>query len=308
MKHHGFLLLITAGVFWGIGGIPGQVLQTEFGLPSLAVATYRLLAAGALISVFVLATGRLSNLTWSKAAVGQLLANAVLHAAFQSLYFISLALIPVGLATLVKIGSVPVFVAIGMCVGSGTLPRSRLLVSVLLAVAGLVLLVGFPGVGASTWQTVAGLTCSVTAGLTFSVMTLVNRSGPLDPMTNVGLGLLIGGVLLIPAGLTYGMELPARGDVLGLMGFLVLIPTVAAYLCYFAGLRTSSDAGTAVGVISEPLTAAVLSMLLLGERMSLPAIVGAGLLLTAMLADYVGPRRTRNGGGAATLPSQQGSH
>ncbi|GAA3765012.1 DME family drug/metabolite transporter [Spinactinospora alkalitolerans] len=289
----GFALLVTAGLLWGTGGIAGALLQSGTGLGPFAVATYRLLLGGLLITALLLASGRLRRLEWSGALVRRLVLNGVLHAAFQSLYFGSLALIPVGLATLVKIGSVPVFVAIGICAAARRAPGPRLAVSVLLAVAGLVLLAGHPGVDAPGWRTAAGLGCALAAGLVFSVMTLVNRRAVagLDPLCNVGLGCLLGGVLLAPAGLSAGMAPPADPAGLALLAFLGLVPTALAYLAYFGGLGTASDTATAVATIAEPLTAALLSMALLGEEMTAWGAVGAALLVSAMAAEYVGPRR-----------------
>ncbi|MFC3999444.1 DMT family transporter [Nocardiopsis sediminis] len=283
----GFLLLITAGVLWGTGGLAGHLLQDVSGVPSLAVATYRLLLGGLLITAFLGVSGRLRRLPLTRPLLARLVLNGVLHAVFQSLYFASLALVPVGLATFVKIGSVPVFVAIGICLGSRSLPARRLVVSVLLAVAGLALLAGFPGADASPARLAAGLGCSLGAGLVFSLMTLANRKpvAGLDPLVNVGLGLLVGGVLLAPAGAAAGLAVPADALSLGLLAFLALVPTALAYLAFFGGLRTASDTAAAVGGITEPLTAAVLSMVLLGEQMTALGAVGSALLVAAMGSD-----------------------
>ena len=284
----GLALLAAAGVLWGMGGPAGHLLQSAGAAP-VAVATYRLLIAGLLITAFLAATGALRRLPRSRAFAVRLAANAVLHAVFQLLYFASLALIPVGLATLVKIGSVPVFVAVGVCLLARRSPGARLAVSVLPAVAGLALLAGFPSVDASPARLAAGLACALGAGLAFSTMTLVNRRPVegLPPLVNVGLGMLAGAVLLLPAGLFAGMAVPVRPDTLALLAFLGLVPTVLAYLAYFRGLQSASDAGAAVGTLAEPMTAAVLSALFFGERMTVPGLAGTALLAVSMSAEPV---------------------
>ncbi|RCV53311.1 DMT family transporter [Marinitenerispora sediminis] len=289
----GFLLLVAAGVLWGTGGLAGHLLQSSAGLHPLAVAAYRLLLGGLLISVLLAASGRLHRVARSGALVRRILVNGVLHAVFQGLYFASLALVPVGLATLVKIGSVPVFVTVGICLATRRPPGARLGGAVATAVLGLALLAGFPSADAAPGRLAAGLACALGAGLVFSVMTLVNRRpvAGLDPLVNVGLGCLVGGLLLTPAGLWVGMPLPARPGDLALLAFLGLVPTALAYAAYFGGLRSSSDGATAMATITEPLTAALLSMALLGERMTVPGAVGTALLVLAMLAEYAGPRR-----------------
>ncbi|WP_017538982.1 DMT family transporter [Nocardiopsis halophila] len=283
----GLVLLAAAGVLWGTGGPAGHLLQSSVGVAPMAVATYRLLIAGLLITAVLAATGALRRLPRSRAFAVRLAANAVLHAVFQLLYFASLSLIPVGLATLVKIGSVPVFVAAGACLLARRRPTGRLAASVVPAVIGLALLAGFPSVDASPARLAAGLACALGAGLAFSAMTLVNRRPVegLPPLVNVGLGMLAGSVLLLPGGLAAGMAVPARPDALALLAFLGLVPTVLAYLAYFRGLQTASDAGAAVGTLAEPMTAALLSALFLGEQMTVPGLIGTALLAVSMSAE-----------------------
>ncbi|GHD23859.1 DMT family transporter [Nocardiopsis kunsanensis] len=294
----GFVLLVFAGVLWGTGGPAAAVLQTDHGLSSMSAAVHRLLIAGVVIGLVLLFAGRLHRTAWSRPLVGRLLLNGVLHAGFQLLYFASLALIPVGLATLVKIGSVPVFVTAGVCLTARRRPTVVLTVPVVLAVVGLSLLAGFPSTDVPPAQVAAGLTCALGAGLAFSVMGLVNRRPVegLDALTNAGLGMLLGGVLLLPAALVFGVSAPLGPQALGLLLFLGLVPTVLAYLSYFTGLRTASDTGVAVGTIAEPLTAALLSAALLGEQMTAAGLVGAAVLVASMGAEPVMRRVERRRG------------
>lgn len=285
----GFVLLVLAGALWGTGGPAAAVLQSDHGLTSMSAAVYRLLIAGVVITLVLLLMGRLRRMVWSRPLVGRLALNGVLHALFQLLYFGSLALIPVGLATLVKIGSVPVFITVGVCLLARRRPTVALMIPVVLAVVGLALLAGFPSTDAPPAQLAAGLACALGAGLAFSVMGLANRRPVegLDALSNAGLGMLLGSLLLLPFGLAFGMAVPLEAQALGLLLFLGLIPTVLAYLAYFMGLRTASDTGVAVGTIAEPLTAALLSAALLGEQMTALGLVGAVILVASMGAEPV---------------------
>ncbi|GAA1760933.1 hypothetical protein GCM10009834_18080 [Streptomonospora arabica] len=290
----GFALLAAAGLLWGTSGPAGQSLQAA-GVTVLAVACYRLLFAGAVIGGCLALAGRLRRLPRTRGVVVRLLVNGLLHAVFQCCYFASLTQLPVGLATLVKIGSVPVFVAAGICLAARRAPQARLALSVLLAVAGLALLIGFPATAAGAGEIALGMALALGAGLTFAVMTLLNRSpvAGLDPLSNAGLGLLIGGVLLLPAGLAAGMAVPLEPAPAALLVYLGLVPTVFAYLAYFGGVSRASDAGAAVGTLAEPLTAALLSMALLGEEMTAIGAVGGVLLAASMATDYAAGVRDR---------------
>ena len=289
IPQNGFVLLLLAGTLWGTGGPVARVLQLDLGVGPMAVGTYRLLIAGSVITAFLLVSGRLRRLQPSAPLVRRLALNAVLHAIFQVLFFASLAFIPAGLSALVKIGSVPVFITIGVCLLSRRMPTVGLVVPVVLAVLGLGLLAGFPSTDAPPLQVATGLACALGAGLTFSIMGLANRTQVegLDPLVNSGLGMLGGAVLLLPVGLFMGMAVPATGEAFGLLAFLGLVPTVLAYLAYFAGLRSASDTGVAVGTIAEPLTATLLSVAFLDERMTSLGVLGAVLLVVSMAGEPV---------------------
>ena len=64
-----------------------------------------------------------------------------------------------------------------------------------------------------------------------------------------------------------------------LIVFLGIVPTALAYLLFARGLRRLSAAETATLTLAEPLTAALLGVIVLSERMSAPAALGATLIL-----------------------------
>ena len=104
------LCLVLSGLLWGTGGLIGTLLGRAAGLSAMSVASYRLLAGGALIVAFLSVTGKrwpAGRAAWSRIAV-----NGLLSALFQSCYFGAIALSSVSLATLVTIGATPVIVAI----------------------------------------------------------------------------------------------------------------------------------------------------------------------------------------------------
>ena len=65
--------------------------------------------------------------------------------------------------------------------------------------------------------------------------------------------------------------------------FLGVVPTAAAYLLFARGLRRLSAAETATLTLAEPLTAALLGVIVLSERMSAPAALGGALILGGLL-------------------------
>ncbi|MEU5346494.1 DMT family transporter [Streptomyces sp. NPDC020766] len=278
----GAALLVLAGLLWGTGGLAGSLLASRAGLQPVAVAAYRLLVGGALITAYAAAAGRLTTAPRTRAAAARVAASGLLLAVFQAAYFAAVEATSVGLATLTTMVAVPVLVTAGSAALDRRLPTRRAAGSVVIAVGGLVLLLGSP-VGAGTNRaTGAGL--ALIAALGFAVLTL-DRRAPLpglDRSAATGLGFLVGGLLLLPIGLVTGMELPPRVDAVGALVFLGLVPTAVAYTSYFAGLHRAGAAAGVVAVLLEPLTATLLAGLLGHESMGGAQILGAFLLLVSI--------------------------
>jgi DME family drug/metabolite transporter len=292
----GVSLLVLAGVAWGTGGLLGSLLGRETGLTPLAVAAYRLGLGGLLVLAAV--AGLTVVTAWgtsepgarrllggpgqSRAALGRIGLLAVLAAAFQACYFTAVSATTVGLATLVTIGTAPVVVVVVETL-RGRARRGSLPV-VVLALLGLGLLVGLPTTGADP---LAGAAAAVVAGSGFAVMTLVgSRPVPgLDPMIATGSSFVVGGLLLaVPAALLGRMTFPVTFSGVGLLALFAVLPTALAYTAYFRGLGAATSPGTgAVLALLEPLTAAALAAVVLGERLGVTGTVGALLLSVAVL-------------------------
>jgi drug/metabolite transporter, DME family len=294
----GVSFLVLAGVLWGTGGLLGRLLGDATGLSSLAVAAYRLAVGGLLLLGYLLATG--GRLPRSRAAWARIAATGVLAAQFQVAYFTSVSLTSVSVATLVTIGSAPVLVLL-------VRPRSatrRGVLAVGLAVLGLVLLVGVPADGGpSTGAALAGAACALAAAAGFTAMSLLGaRPVPgaghgrgADAITTTGTAFTFGGALLLPiAATTSGLAFTPTPVSIGLLLAFGLVPTAVAYTCYFRGLRSAPAGVGVLMALLEPLTAAVLAALLLGERLGAPGIAGGALLGAALVLAARDQARSRS--------------
>lgn len=284
--------LLAAGVLWGTGGLAGAVLAVRAQLHPLSVASYRLLLGGGFAVLLLWLTGGSRLLPRTGAVTRRLLTAGILLALFQACYFASVTLTSVSIATMTTIGSAPVFVALGDAVRERRLPSISTVLSVAGALLGLVLLTWSPEDVADRWNLVAGVVCALVSGAGFATLTLVTRSQVegLDPLRTTAFGLLVGGLLLLPLGLLSGMALPVRLDVLAVAAYLGVVPTALAYLAYFRGLRRSQPVLAALAALLEPLTAALLAAVLLGERLGITGWCGAALLAGTIAASYLRAR------------------
>ena len=278
------LCLVLAGLLWGTGGLTGTLLGRAAGLPPLSVAALRLLAGGTLIVGCRIIPGRrwpAGRAAWTRVAVTGLLA-----ATFQGAYFSAVSLTSVSLATLVTIGATPVIVlaaevALGRRrVGWAVAART------VLALAGLGLLVGLPAGGYGTPAVLGSAGLAVLASAGFATLTLIG-SVPvqgLDDETVTGLGFTAGGLALLPLAAASGLDFRPTFAALGWLAVLATGPTAVAYTLYFRGLRAAPASTAALLSLLEPLTATLLSVLFLGNRLSQAGMAGAALLAAAVLA------------------------
>ncbi len=297
------LYLVLSGLLWGTGGLLGTLFGRAAGLSAISVAAYRLLAGGGLIVGFLTLAGKrwpTGRAAWTRIAV-----NGLLSALFQGCYFAAISLTSVSLATLVTIGGTPVIVAIAeQARGRRTLGRAGV-ITIAMALAGLGLLGGLPGGGFSETTVLASTAMALLSAAGFAAVTLIGTSpvAGLDELALNGFGFSLGGMALLPLAAVTGGGLGFRPGLAsaGLLAALGIGPTAVAYTLYFRGLRKASATTAALLSLIEPLAAALLAALVLGDRLSATGIAGAVMLLSAVVrtvrADSVQrrPPRTRLG-------------
>lgn len=280
-RGRGAAFLITAGVCWGTGGLAGSVLVAH-GLHPLSVAAYRLLLGGVLVVLFLLVTSGV-RIARTNAVARRLGAAGALLATFQACYFSAVSLTSVSLATMVTIGSVPVFVTGATSVRTRRLPSGATVLALVAAVLGLLLLTWAP-VGVDGLRFAGGMGCALLAGAGFAAVTLLTRRqvDGLDALHTAAFGCLAGGALLVPLGLVLGMGMPLRVEPFVAVIYLGAVPTAVAYAAYFTGLRDSHPVLAALSALLEPLTAALLAAFLLSDRLGVTGWCGAALLVAAL--------------------------
>ncbi|WP_409491729.1 DMT family transporter [Amycolatopsis sp. cmx-11-12] len=279
--------LVLAGVLWGTGGLAGSLLASRAGLHPLSVAAYRLLIGGLIATGYLWLTGGLRGLPRTPQARRRLLTVGGLLALFQTSYFAAVSLSSVSVATMTTIGSAPVLLTVATVVRTRRLPGTWTLVSLAGSLVGLALLQWTPGEKAN----VAGVLFTLLAAAGFAALTLVTatRVEGLDPLPTTAFGCLIGGAALMPAALWFGMAVPPQADVFALVLYFGIVPTALAYAAYFRGLEGAHPVLAALSALLEPLTAALLSMAVLGERLGAVGWCGAAVLIAALAVAYTKP-------------------
>jgi drug/metabolite transporter (DMT)-like permease len=167
----------------------------------------------------------------------------------------------------------PVWVAIGSRVVLGR-RLGRLSVAMLVVVLlGIVLLVGSPGQrGLDTLGVVLGVTASLLYAAVFLLFeNLARGPGPVVATGLIGIAAALVGFLVEPSGVCEELADPARGWYAVSVGGL----TAGSLVLLAVGLETATAFTASVVTAVEPLAAAVLSWIFLGELLTAIQMAGA---------------------------------
>jgi DME family drug/metabolite transporter len=256
------------------------------GLEPIAVGAARIAVGGTLLALFAWWLGRRRPAAkpareMAPAALG---AIAVAVAVYQLSFFASVRLTGVAVGTVVALGSAPAFAGLaGRLAGQGPL-GPRWAISTALACTGVALLV-VAGAGATEIDPL-GIGLALVSGSGYATYTVASKrllSAGHAPEQVMACGFGAAALLLSPVlVLAGGAELLTPGG-LSLALYLGLIPTALAYILFARGLKRISAGETATLTLAEPLTAAALGVLVLGEQPGALAAVGAAITLAGLV-------------------------
>jgi drug/metabolite transporter, DME family len=279
MNKKGVLSILAAAVLWGTTGT-AQALAPAGARP-LAIGALRLLVGGAALMIFYLlrqkTAERRSALPRSAPLpVRPVLLAAACMAAYQVLFFAGVARTGVAVGTIVGIGSSPVLAGILGFIMRGERPGRQWALATLLALAGCTLLAL---AGKEIQVDLFGLLLAIGAGAAYATFSLISKElleqQPVEKVMATIFGL--GAVFLLPLLLTQDLSWLQQPGGIGAVLHLGLLATALAYILFGQGLRLTPVATAVTLSLAEPLTAAILGVTLLGEKLTLPA--GAGIAL-----------------------------
>ncbi|GGZ46760.1 DMT family transporter [Streptomyces bluensis] len=284
----GLLFLIVAGAAWGTAGAAASLVYRASDMGPVALSFWRC-AAGL---VLLLAVRRLPRprpavaLTTVREPLGRKAlragATGIGLAVFQTAYFAAVDETGLAVATVVTLGAGPILIALGARLTLGERLGRGGVAAVAGALVGLaVLVLGSGGTSVRPW----GVLLAVVSAAGYCVMTLLTRrwgrDGGGDASGTTAWTFAVASLCLLPPGLAEGL-VPATAQpvlLLGLLAYIAAIPTALAYALYFAGAAVVRSATVSVIMLLEPVSATVLAVALLGERLTAATAVGTLLLL-----------------------------
>ncbi|MBO1336867.1 EamA family transporter [Streptomyces sp. VRA16 Mangrove soil] len=236
---------------------------------------------------------------------GTLLLGAVSVAAYPLAFYSSMHLAGVTAGTVVSLGSAPLASALIERVADRRRLTRRWTAGAALGLSGTVLLCVAQatrahapegGAGGSVGATVLGVGLGLVAGLTYALYSwaahrLISRG--ITSGAAMGAVFGIGGLLLMPVLLATGAPLTASWPNAGVGVYMALVPMFLGYVLFGWGLaRVPASTATTLSLL-EPAVAAVLAVLVVGERLAAPGWTGIALVVGSLAVLTMPQRRSR---------------
>lgn len=285
----GALLTMGGAACWGISGCMGQYLFTRENMDSTWLVPIRLLLAGLLLCGYYFFKDRKQLFApWNWKADPRntidLLVYGLAGVSFcQFLYFLTIQLSTAGIATILQDLS-PVLILLVLCLQQRRTPRLFELCSILLALLGVFLLTthgSLTSLAVSPAALAAGLVCACTVVIYTMWPKRLQAQYP-TPLLQ-GWAFLLGGAAfhLIFRPWTMGY-VPSAVGVIGIL-VVVLVGNVTAFSLYMSGVPLIGPQRASLYSFAEPVTAAILSTLLLGSPFTLWDALGFGCIFVMLV-------------------------
>lgn len=292
------MLTMGGGICWGLSGSVGQYMFEQLGMDARWLVPIRLFFAGLILFIYCFFTCRdkLFGIWKTPRTAALLLAYGITGVTLcQYAYFRTIQLSSAGIATILQ-DFAPAMILICTCVLARRLPRAGEILSILLAFAGIYLIMTHGNLHALSISTHAFL-----VGL-FSAATVVVYNMLTDPLARdfpvtvmQAWSFLLGGILLEVVFHSWTYEyVPSVRGLLGI-AFVVLVGNVAAFTMYVTGVRyIGPNKGILYG-FAEPVTAALISTLVLGSAFTIWDAAGfACIFLMLVLISLSGGQKAQS--------------
>lgn len=287
----GILLVLLAAMFWGTSGTASTYAPESADALSIGAIRTIVGALGLLVLALVEGRGR-TRPTWPWLL---LFIGAVGTAGGQLAFFTAIERAGVAVSTVLTIGVAPVFTGILSAVYLHHRPGRKWAVATALAVIGASIMV--LGTAETVGGDPAGLLFGVLGGAGYAIYVTISKKMIDDghDAVDVTASLFCGaGILMLPVFFLSDWQwvLEPRGTAVAL--YLGLATNALPNLLFGIGLTMVPVATAATFALLEPLTATMLGVAWLGERLSGLQWFGVALLLVGLLVLAIPEQLRRN--------------
>lgn len=283
----GAFIIILCSLLWAVSGICGQLLFQATNLTTLWLSSVRLLISGAVLLVISCFsdTGHYFDLFHNKKDLLSFLIFMTFGClCVQYSYFSAIEASNAATGTILQYVS-PLFVVCAMAVINKKFPRISEILCCLLAVFGVFLVSTGGNIGSLAISPKAvgwGIfSAACLAYYNIAPVSLVKKYGAAKI---VGLGMLLSGIILTIAARPFNMtvENPNAAAVTEIAA-IILLGTVIPFVAYPKGVAIIGPAKSSILATTEPMSAFLISLLVLGETYPPLSIVGFFCIVIAVI-------------------------
>jgi DME family drug/metabolite transporter len=292
------LVLAGAALFGTVG--TAQALGPD--VPSESLAAARMLLAAVLLGAVAAVSGRRRGV---RVALRQAPAwwAGLGQASFNLCFLAAMKQAGVAVGTLVAIGATPVV--------TGLVTRHvtrRWALATTVAVAGLALLV-LGERGTTSAPSVAGVLLALGAAASYAAYIIAGNAAAargLETRSFLAAAFAVAALLTLPWLVTGDVRWAGTTGGALVLGYLVLIPTIVSYNLFNRGLHGVRASTAATLGLVEPVVAATLAYVVLGERLAALGFLGAATVVVGLLLIIRSTATVRQGDGVGDVPLAAG--
>jgi drug/metabolite transporter, DME family len=300
-------MIMLAAVLWGTVGVTTQTLYHLSATNPLSVGFFRMaLATPVLALTSRLLVGRhILRIAWRD--LGSMMLIGLMLALYQACFFGAIVYIGVAIATLVTLSIAPILVALLSVAITRERPTRVVTFALVCALIGIACLVGLPSSVSQRGATAMGVGLAFGSALGYAIVTLAARvlAGRYHTLQINTVAFGTGALVLLPVALLSGFVVTYSAQSWLLLIYLGVVPSALGYALFLTGMRSTPATVASIVTLVEPLTATLLAWVLFGERLTALGIVGALLLLGALVVLARAQREGRKeASGSSPLPEQ----
>jgi drug/metabolite transporter, DME family len=299
----GFLAVGTAASIWGTLGLFAKILYAE-GISFEALVAVRASVGWAAILLFVLLTKGAGSLRVAQRDLFFLIPLGLVGVgAFYLLYFFTVRESTVGTAAILLYSSPAFVVLLAWIFLRETLGILRVL-ALVLTFGGIFLVVGAYDLATLEVSPLV-LATGLLSGLTYGLYSIFGKpvAGRLDPAVILSYALGLGAVLLVLFALpTLDTLVGLSSSSYALLFMLAVVHTSLAFGLYTVGLKRLDAGQAAIVATVEPVVAGAIGVVMLGEALTAPKLLGALLVLSGATLAQVRLENAARGQGASLQP------
>ncbi|MFE6777610.1 DMT family transporter [Streptomyces sp. NPDC057702] len=309
----GLAYITFAATTWGTAGAAASLLYDTSGLGPLALTFWRTLGGFALMLPVVLLRARRRRTPRPRSVLSRrdrtlrVVVTGLGLTVFQAAYFEAVDATGLAVGTVVTLGAAPVMVALAGRVTVGERLGLGGVCAVVGALVGLSVLV-FGSEGTGTVRP-AGVGLALLSAAGYATITVYTRylghaGTGADPYVTTVTSFAVCTGCLLPFAVAEGPLPQAHqlGQTVTLLAYVAAVPTALAYGLYFTGLAVVRATTVSVITLIEPVTAAVIAVALLDERLTAATVLGTAVLLCAVAALALAEARSAPATGTDSAP------